>query len=363
MIKTKVKHPNIKRVNKMSMNELMKKLKIDETFTKLQHKEKIFNHIINNIPLKPNYNFMADLLPLPTTSKGNKWLLTVVDMATNKFDMEPMKNKEALTATKAIKNIFKRKILKIPYASLRTDNGNEFKGSFDNYLVSNEILHKFALPYRHKQMSLVENLNSSLSRILLGYCNMKTIELNKEFNDWDNILDLVRKELNVLRERDIKHYIQSEFQPFKAGLPKYKVGDFVHFKLDKPRDAMNKDINDIRFRNGDVRYSVESKKIVQVVARNDPPYWRYILNDMPNVSYSEAELIPSKNRQETYLVNKIVGKQIINGGTQYKVRWKGYTKNYDTWEPAEQLIEDGLVDHIKAFETELREKQKNKSRK
>jgi hypothetical protein len=45
---------------------------------------------------------MADLLELPETKKGFKYLLVVVDLATDEFDIEPITNNKSLTVVDAI---------------------------------------------------------------------------------------------------------------------------------------------------------------------------------------------------------------------------------------------------------------------
>ena len=77
------------------MQQVLDKLGVDEIFTRPTPKQRVFNHIKDNIPHVANYNYMADLLELPKTRKGFRYLLVMVDLATNKFDIEPMKNKEA----------------------------------------------------------------------------------------------------------------------------------------------------------------------------------------------------------------------------------------------------------------------------
>ena len=89
------------------MNNLLKKIKVNDEFTKVRQKQKQFNHIRNNIPHLKDYNDMADLLILPETKKGYKYLLVVVDIATNEFDIEPLKTKTADENTTALKKIFK----------------------------------------------------------------------------------------------------------------------------------------------------------------------------------------------------------------------------------------------------------------
>ena len=48
----------------------------------------------------------------------------MVDLATNKIDVEPIKNKESETALKAMKHIFTRKILTMSYFITKLKSNN-----------------------------------------------------------------------------------------------------------------------------------------------------------------------------------------------------------------------------------------------
>ena len=136
------------------MYKIINSLGLDNTLNKTPVKPKFVNRIKNNVPLMKNFNDMADLLHLPTTKEGYKYLLVIVDLATDNFDIEPMKNNTSTTTLDAMKTIFNRKYVKKPFASIRTDNGSEFKKDFHQYLYDNNIVQRFALPYRHTQLEV-----------------------------------------------------------------------------------------------------------------------------------------------------------------------------------------------------------------
>lgn len=51
------------------MDKILKELKINEKYSKPVKIKKEFSKVKDNIPLKADYNFMADLLELPETKK------------------------------------------------------------------------------------------------------------------------------------------------------------------------------------------------------------------------------------------------------------------------------------------------------
>jgi len=345
-------------------SNVLNKLKIDEFYTKFDKRQKKYNKFINSIVPEKDFNYMADLIIMPKTSEGFKYLLVVNDLATNLFDVEPMKNKTAKETLQAYKNIIKRKILTLPEISFKTDNGTEFKGEFDAYLKDNKILHKLSKPYNHKQQAPIEGLNKTITRILMNYLSDKELELDKSYNNWTDILPQVRQQVNTFRERDLdklkkyqsKHYHDS----IKAGKPDYNIGDFVHYRIFAPVSRTGEVLNDGKWRSGDRRISVDARKITDIIYMPDDPYYRYVLFNMPNVSFSKYDLKASKQKDNTYIVKKIIGKKVENKKIFYLVFWKGYLKKDSTWESKDKLIQDGVNDYIDAFEKELKDKKKKK---
>jgi hypothetical protein len=357
---------NLRKNKDKKFKDIINSLEIDETYTQIKKRPKHYNKFIDSIVPIEHYNYMSDLIELPKSKQGFKYLLVVMDLATNKFDIEPMKNKDDETTLKAFKTLLKRKILILPEISLKTDNGTEFKGEFHKFLKEKEIFHKYSMPYRKTQMAPVESLNSSIGRILMNYLNKKTMELNDKnidetYTNWTDILPEIRKDLNKYRERDLKELIKYQeelnFNPYESKTPKYKIGDVVHYQLDKPQTIKGEKL-DTKFRHGDRRFSIDSRKIINILQYPNQPYYRYKLFEMPHVSFTDSQLIPSTKEDNYLSVKKIIGKKTENKKLYYLVWFKGELKKQALYLSKDNLIEDGFEDEIKEFEKENRKKKK-----
>ena len=331
------------------MDKLIKKLNIDETYTKAP-KQKVFNKVKDNVPHVEDYNFMADLLLLPETKKGFKYLLVVVDLGNDDFDIEPLKNKDSKSVLAGFQNMFKRPYIKKPYASIRTDAGTEFKDEFHKYLYDNSIMHKVAEPNRHQQLANVESLNKQLGRLFNGYMNSVEAKTNKVYKEWDDVISIVRKDLNEYRKKPTKDRFTEIYPVPEFVEPKYKVGDLVYYKLNWAESQLGIKQPTPNFRMGDVRYRTIPTKIIKILHYSGKVPIRYLLNGKPNVSYAESELLPAKEKVEKFIVRQIIDKKTVNKKVFYKVWWKGYKKADSTWELKSDLIKDGLQEYIDEFE-------------
>lgn len=391
--------------------ELMKKLNINDEFTKEVRQPKKYTHVKDVVRLTRGLNYQADLLALPITKEGFRYLFVIVDVASKECDIEPLKNKDAENVKAALLKTIKRNLIKTPSAGsyLGTDSGSEFKGAFHNYLYSRGIYHKVGAAGRHSQQAIVESVNKQLGRILNGYMNNKEEETGHTYREWDDIIDEVRTEFNTIMKIPDKVLQKKEFEKpllfltkkAKKGYdydnPKFSVGDEVYYYLDEPTDALGRKQVDKRFRTGDRRWSMQPHKIKEISIYNGDIRYRYILSGRPNVAYTEYQLKLFKkadkaeetkqeevkepedispNRSsasdlrkanafsnaddETFIVEKILDKFKLKGTTYYKVKWKNYPVKDATNEPEEELIKDGLKDMIDEFNEKLKNKKTKK---
>ena len=313
------------------MDKILKELKINEKYSKPVKIKKEFSRVKDNIPLKADYNFMADLLELPETKKGFKYLLVVVDLATDEFDIEPITNNKSLTVVDAMKKMFNRRYIKKPYASIRTDGGAEFKDVFEKYCYENNILHKIGVAGRHQQTANVERLNRELGRLFNGYMNAIEEKTGETYKEWVEVVPKVRAMLNDFRKKP-------EGDPFTdvyptvdlTKQPKYKIHDVVYRMSEKPLDALGKKQPTQNFRMGDYRWERIPRKIVKVLRYAGKVPIRYILENLPNVAYAEYELMPAEEKQAMYVVQSVKAKRTMNGVKELLIKWKGFKK--PTWE-------------------------------
>lgn len=349
-VKLKKENPNKK------MSEIVKNLNIDDTFTKPQPKPKTFSKVKDNIPLLEDYNFMADILMLPEDKNGYKYCLAVCDLANNDFDIEPMKNKDPDTVLKAFKTMIEtRKFIGKPYASIRTDGGGEFKGAFDTYLYHQNILHKTGLPNRHTQSGNIEALNRQLAYLFMNYLNKKEEETGESYHNWTDIESEVRKQLNEYRKLKLPTDIYKYNYPLPnlEKPPKFKVGDIVYRLLDRPLNALGHKESG-NFRTGDYRWDKKTPhKILKILYYAGEFPYRYIISDIPNASFTEAQLklgLPD-DTVEKYIINSIIGHSRINKQMHYRVWFRGELKKNALYYPRTELMKD-IPDVIEKYDKE-----------
>jgi hypothetical protein len=303
------------------MKGLKQSFGIDDTYTKLYRrptKASEMTKVKEQIPLIEDYNYMADILYLPTDKFGFNKLLVICDIARDDFDIEKMKGETAEEALSAFKKMQKRNIIKIPYASILTDGGSSFKGSFHKYLYDNGVNHRVARVGRHHQLSNVDSLCRQLGDIFNGIMNKKEAETGKISKAWTHAIDDVREKLNKYRisrgvklpkdittheypifdnlEPKIKNKktgggeINNDDQQYTIIKPKYKVGDLVNVLLEEPQTILGKKQPTKNFRMGDLRLEKKKRKILKVLYYNGPNPYRYLIEGLPNASYAEQEL-------------------------------------------------------------------------
>ena len=103
-----------------------------------------------------------------------------------------------------------------------------------------------------------------------------------------------------------------------------------------------------KFRQRDLFYSNDSKKIVNGIFMNSKPYYRYMLDGISTNSFTDKQLLPVKDVNETtYNVKSIVNDKTINNKIYYLVQ---YSDGDRIFIAKDELIKDGLNNYIDEYE-------------
>jgi transposase InsO family protein len=349
-----IKDKKPKEVKLTQIQGILNKLGVTDKYTK-KPKYK-FDLVKSNTFPKDGYNQMCDILMLPEDEKTkDKYLFVVIDIWSNYCDFEPQKSKTAQATLQAMQAIYNRNYVDKPKAGMHSDNGTEFKSVFTKWLKDHHIAHFTSLPYRSKQLANINNLCLQLGKIIMTYLTDKSMELKQEYTNWTSILPTIREELNKVKQHP-KDEDPFEYPMGKVNVqapPKYNEGNLVYRVLEKPANGEFG-----KFRSGDMVWDLVPRKINKVLLYNNN--WRYVLNEFPQVSYAENELLPAKETEEKFDVHKFIDKRVRNKKTEWLVHWKRYKKNEATWEPAnvlkEDLGEDLFNELVKDYNDSLKKK-------
>ena len=205
------------------------------------------------------------------------------------------------------------------------------------------------------------------------YLSNKSKETDTVFTDWTKILEQIRINLNKYRanqfklkkqkyDKELKAKTESiknekignldvkirELKQIKTPKAKYKVGDVVRYLLEQPKNVFNEKLSGQKFRQGDLFYSNDAKKIVNVIFMSTKPYFRYMLEGIRTNSFTDKQLLPVKDVEETtYNVKSIVNDKKIKNKIYYLVQ---YSDRDRLWISKDELLKDGLKNYIDDYE-------------
>jgi hypothetical protein len=275
---------------------------------------------------------LMDLQKYGRKNNGYRYLAVFIDIFSRYIWVEPMKTKQSDEMLRVIHKVFKqgRKPL-----YLRTDQGTEYMGKYvQQYLRKKKVHHYTALNPLHANYAerLIRTLKGKLYRFFTA---------NQTFRYIDHLQDIVDSYLNSvhgttkMRPVDITDKNEQEVYE-KLYLPQqileeekpvtyaFEIGDKVHMAMD--RTVFHKAYKETYF-----------NEIFQVIrrTRTHPP--RYKLSDLLKVelngSFYTQQLtkVPYDYTNDLHRIEKVVRYRTGTNGKEALIRWKGYSRKYDTW--------------------------------
>jgi hypothetical protein len=326
--------------------------------------------------------------PFGITKGGNKYILLFVDYFTRYIEIIPTESNDSkAVATSLISMIITR--FGAP-EKLMSDCGSHFVSqAIEQTLNILGIKHIKTSPYHHQSNGMVERLAKTIEIMLSLY-------VNDHQDDWDQYLPFVAFAYNTSIHSstgrtpyeliygqlpslpsDIVEYIQEpkEIEAYHHRI----INQFKKIRMEvKEHDirakeqywkTINKNQKAHSYKEGDMVWLYAKSRVKgknpKLMKRWHGPFYivRFNSQDMVILKSQDnrllknaihisrlkkylSKIVPEESiklddddleLQEEYEVEKILDIRINRGKRQYKVKWKGYGENENTWEPIENL--------------------------
>jgi hypothetical protein len=286
-------------------------------------------------PDKDGQQQQSDLLFLPNSAFGYKYVLVVIDIANNKADFEPLKEKTSQAVVNGFKKIYDtRNYIDVPQY-MNVDSGSEFMGKTREFLQGRDIIVKVSAVQRHSQTAYAEYINKLIGKAIFALQTEKELSKGKTVKSWTEYIDDIRDVINEKAEENaIKNSIvnktedNKENKLFEKATPSAMIDDEIDkfvdkLKKHKPVNMLNDDVplagenskntnileegTKVRvaldypisagtgeklhgkFRAGDIRWSKEIHTIDKVILTPNQPI-SYLVSDIHNAIYLRNQL-------------------------------------------------------------------------
>ena len=280
-------------------DDIRKELKIDREKKSVQLTEapNIRKNEMSTFAVPRKFGIIqADLIYMKEESKGYKYVLVAVDVASRKMDAIPLKGRTHNDVIGGFEQIWKnnhidRECVKYVY----TDPGSEFKNkTFNDYMDDHGIIVRHTMTARKNQMGIVEYYNYIVTKYLGQKMTSEELEDKTDYSNWADDLTKIVEVLN--RKKYEKEPKIKDFVGEPKVKPKEKIleeGTKVHVRLQQPIDH-NVDDKKARlhggFRAGDLRWEKGTTTITNVLIYPKQPV-RYMVEKYKNVSFIRKELL------------------------------------------------------------------------
>ena len=271
--------------------------------------------------------WVADLVEMQTLArwnKGNRYLLTVIDVLSKYAWVEPVKSKTGKDVTAAFDRVLKSAKKRRPL-NLQTDVGKEFYNkTFQTYLKNKDI-HLFST-HGDTKAAMVERFNRTFKERMYRYFTAAN-KLNylsalprlvKGYNVTPHrSIGMAPAAVNSKNEKQVWDTLYKKRLEKKTKKSPFKVGDQV--RLNKKRRPFKKG-----YSPGWTEEVFLIKNVIQgPVVTFKVTEW----DGTPLEGTFYREELQKVTVNDIFRVEKVLQRK----GDKFKVRWKGWPAKYDSW--------------------------------
>ena len=312
---------------------------LDKSDKIVQHKRVVSKFRRRRVMALPENQHTADLKNLPSLAEfnaGYKHLLVDVDVGSRRMYVRPLKTKRTDEVADAFELIFRQVRSEghgLPFA-VQCDRGGEFDSRHMRAVAAKHGVRVFYTTDPEVKASVCERAIRTLMQMLYRYFSLNnTLSYLPVLQDVVKSYNNTRHSTTGMAPADVKksdggalwekQFMRNQPVPEE---PRLAEGDRVYVRR-LPR----------AFRKGYVSKYTGEVFVVARVVRTDPP--TYLLKDLrgepvegPFYRQELAVLDSSDLEDKLYEVEEILDrKKTKKDGVMYKVRWRNYGKEFDSW--------------------------------
>lgn len=273
---------------------------------------------------------LVDVKNLSKYNKGNKYLLTVIDVFSKYAWVVPMKNKTGIEQKRAFESILKEGRKPV---QLQTDKGSEFYNKTFSDFLKDEKIHHFST-HGETKAATVERFNRTLKERMyraftannsLNYLDILD-DLVKSYNaSHHRSIDMAPQDVSFDNERKVWNTLYSRRLRRTVG-HRYKVGDKV--RLSKAKRV---------FKKGYLPGWTEEVFVVARVLNYKIPAYKINEYDGTPVegTFYEPEMQKVNVSENDYFR---VEKVLKRSKGQALIQWKGWPSKYNSWIDERNLV-------------------------
>lgn len=265
---------------------------------------------------------LVDMQSHSRVNKGNKYILTVIDVLSKYAWALPVRDKKGETVTTAMAKVLKEG--RVP-VNLQCDQGKEFYNQPFKKLMKRYHINMYST-FSAMKASVVERFN----RTLKGWM-FKEFGVQGTYKWLDKLPQLLEKYNNrvhrsiAMRPSDVRKRHEKSLAQTLNRLPPAPRLRKVHFK---PEDIVRVSKYKTLFEKGYTPSWSTELFVVDTVRKTVPPV--YHLRDMEGNAIKGAFYAPELQRtkfKDTFLVEKVLRKK----GQKAYVKWLGFDKRHNSW--------------------------------
>jgi hypothetical protein len=261
---------------------------------------------------------LVEMIPYAKENNGYRYIMTLINCFTKVAEAVGLKNKRGSTVAAALAPLLRRHKMK----HLHSDQGTEFfNADVKRLLVRHAINHYHT--FSDKKAAIVERFNRTLKtnmwREFTAQGNYKWRKLLpiliRRYNaTYHRSIGMPPNKVRVANESLVRARLSGQDQPKPA---KFEVDDVV--RISKVKRQFDKAYIG--------NWSQELFKIFAVQPTAPPTYQLVDLNgERIKGGFYEHELLKA-NVRDVFFIEKIIRRK----GGKALVRWKGYSKAFDSW--------------------------------